>query len=194
MGRFRKTRWFVFGLTAGILTAALILGGALFYSSHQNYVVMVNTHNLVHQVDEVVSSMLADLLPQYMEQYRSEVPDLVSRETGSPFAEAKFQLGDMDFALPPDLIEELDRQYIDSLTQTVSDLLDSLPAEELGQKLGQELGSIMEHSAYAHFNNQTIYLNLMDSLRIPLTIQLFSDPEQQNFRLLWGSRKFDSEY
>lgn len=194
MGRFRKTRYFISGLMAGVLISALLMGGALYYSSRQDYVVMVNTHNLVHQVEDVAGVMLAEMLPQYMEEYRSKIPDLVSRQTGSPFADAKFQVGGVDFALPPDLVEELDRQYIDSLTQAVSDLLDSLPADKLGQELGQELGGVMEGSAYAQFNDQIIYLNLLDSLRIPLTIRLFSDPEQQNFRLLWRSGSLDSKY
>src|SRR5690554_6006613 len=124
LGRFRKTRYFISGLMAGVLISALLMGGALYYSSRQDYVVMVNTHNLVHQVEDVAGVMLAEMLPQYMEEYRSKIPDLVSRQTGSPFADAKFQVGGVDFALPPDLVEELDRQYIDSLTQAVSDLLD----------------------------------------------------------------------
>lgn len=193
MGRF-KIRSFFAGILAGVLLSALLLGGVIFYGSRQTYVVMVNTHGIAEQVDNAAGLMLAELLPEYLDRFRAEVPDLVVSQTGSPFGDAKFQLGGAYFALPSEMIAELDQHYNESLAQAVLDLLDALPADELGKELGQELTGIIENSAYANLNNRTFELDLFHNFRLPLTIRLFSDPGQQSLRILWRSNNVDPEY
>lgn len=181
-----KRRWlpFVAGMLSGILLIAGLALTVVLFGANQTWLLRINTHGIADKMEGAAQVMMADLLPEYIENLKGGIPDLVAVGVSNQFDDAQFQLGGEQFALPQEFVDRLEQNYRNSLTNAIYDLLNSLPLAQMGDELGTEIIEIVHNSLYAEFNSQQIDIDLAGgAMSIPMLIELVNQPDGQNFRL-----------
>ena len=181
-----RGRWllFIVGFVAGMTVLVVALFGLLYLGSAQAWLLRVNTNGISEKIEGAAQIMAVEMLPDYLEAIKADVPALVGARVKNQFGDVKFQLGGEEFSLPEELVQRLEDNYRDTLISSIYDLLGSLPVDEMSAELGQEIAGIVENSLYAEFNSRTVDIEILgDYITIPLQIELVNQPGGGSFKL-----------
>lgn len=190
----RKRRWLSFfaGLVSGLILF-LGLAAAVFYiGGNQTWAIRINTHGMTERLDQAIQLTAEDMLPAYIDRLRPTVPVLVAENVYSQFADAKFQLGGEEFALPKEFVGQLEENYRTSMVNSIYELLDSLAIDTMGEELSIEIAGLVEQAVYAEFNSQEMEIGIIkDFLTIPIVIELVNQPGASSLSLQLYSERLE---
>lgn len=181
-----KGRWLIFiaGFVTGMLVLVTSLLGLLYLGSTQTWLLRVNTNGISEKVEGAAQIMAVEMLPDYIEEIKADVPAMVSARVKNQFGDVKFHLGGEEFSLPEELVQRLEDNYRDSLINSINELLGSLSVDDMSAELGQEIAAIVENSLYAEFNSRVVDIEVLrDFITIPLHIELVNQPGGSSFKL-----------
>lgn len=133
--------WPSFGL--GLLVAVLILGGAVAGSVAWlvpgiEVAVPIDVDGYVHLVGQELSAAVIEALPRALDDVRSEVPELVSREMSGMFDEAVLDIGGWRVRIPGETLRELDEGIQSIVRDCVVGLLDDIDPRAIAGLLQSE--------------------------------------------------------
>ncbi len=189
-----KGRWlsFIAGAVVGMTVVTALLIGVIYFGSNQTWLLRVNTNGMKGKIEGAAQIMAGEMFPDYIEEIKASVPEMVTAQVQSQFGDVKFHLGGEEFSLPEEFVKRLEDNYRSSLISSINELLSSLPMDEMGAELGQEIAGIVENSVYAEFNTRTIDIEILrDLISIPLHIELVNQPEGGDFKLeLYSTEAF----
>lgn len=181
----KNRRWlsFLTGMFTGTLLILIALAGVIYLGGHQIWLLRINTHEVSDRLEDAVRLMAQETLPLFIEQVKPTIPEMVAENVSPQFSEVKFQLGGEEFSLPKELADRMEANYRAILMVSISEFLDSLPLEEMGEDLGKNAGEIVENAIYAEFNTRLFDIALADFLSVPVRIELMNQPGEKPFRL-----------
>lgn len=181
----KSRRWlsFLAGMFTGTLLILAILAAAIYLGGNQVWLLRINTHEVADRLEDAVTIMAEETLPRFIEDIKTRVPELVAENVSPQFSDVKFNFGGEEFPLPEELAVRLEENYRASLITSISELLDSLPLDDLCKELGKDAAAIVENAAYAEFNSRIFDIAVAKILSVPLKIELMNQPGLKAFQL-----------
>lgn len=181
----KSRRWlsFLAGMFTGTVMVLILLAGVIYIGGHQIWLLRINTYEVTEKLEGAVKLMAEEALPQFLEQVKPRIPEMVAENVSPQFADVKFQLGGEEFSLPTELANRLESNYRASLIVSIGEFLDTLPLEEMGGELSKEAVEIAENAIYAEFNTRLFDIALADFFSVPVRIELMNQPGEKSFQL-----------
>ncbi|HBS92381.1 MAG TPA: hypothetical protein DEA85_00060 [Firmicutes bacterium] len=181
----KSKRWlsFLAGMFSGTMLILFVFAAIVYFGGHQIWLLRINTYEVADRLESAVKIMAEETLPTFIEATKPRIPQLVAENVSPQFGDVKFQLGGEEFTLPKELADRLEENYRASLITSISELLDALPLEEMGQELGREAAAIVENAVYAEFNSRIFDIAVADILSVPVRIELMNQRGLKAFQL-----------
>mgnify|MGYP000874276007 CR=1 FL=1 len=181
----KSRRWlsFLAGMFTGTLLILAVLAAAIYLGGNQVWLLRINTHEVADRLEDAVAIMAEETLPRFIQEIKTRIPELVAENVSPQFSDVKFNFGGEEFPLPEELAVRLEENYRASLITSISELLDSLPLDDLGKELGKDAAAIVENAAYAEFNSRIFDIAVAKILSVPLKIELMNQPGLKAFQL-----------
>jgi uncharacterized tellurite resistance protein B-like protein len=185
---------YVAGLLTGVFLSLIILAGVAFFGTRQVMVLRVNTWTLNQRIENATQVILAEVMPVYLAGLETNIPDLVNANMEKQFEDAKIELGGVTFNLPQEFIDQMDENYRTSLINAMTDMVRALPLDELSEEIAREIASIVQQSVLAEYNNRRISINVAGGFKLPFSVELVSQPNGQDFKLIFNSWRRQGHY
>lgn len=181
----KNRRWlsFMLGMFTGTVLILGTLATAVYFGGNQVWLLRINTHEVADRLEDAVAVMAEETLPGFIKDIKGQIPELVAENVSSQFSDVKFNFGGEEFHLPAELADRLEENYRASLISSISELLDSLPLENMGKELGKDAAAIVENAAYAEFNSRIFDIAVANILSVPIRIELMNQPGLKAFQL-----------
>ena len=183
MTKCRRWLSFLAGMFTGTLLILFVLAATVYLGGHQIWLLRINTYEVADRLEGAVKTMAEETLPTFIQAVKPRIPELVAENVSPQFSDVKFHIGGEEFSLPAELADRLEENYRASLITSISELLDSLPLEEMGHDLGKEAAAIVENAVYAEFNSRLFDIAVTDFLSVPVRIELMNHPGIKAFQL-----------
>lgn len=190
----RKRHWlsFIAGMLTGTIFIVCLAAAAVYLGSNQTLALRINTFGIAERLEGAAQLMARDMLPLYIEDLKGRIPVLVQESVSSQFGNVKFQLGGEEFVLPQEFVNQLEDNYRASVINSINDILNSLPMEQMSTELGTEAAELVEQALYAEFNSRLIEIDIIENaLTVPIMIELVDQEGVNAFHLQLYSDQAD---